>query len=97
MGPLLVLVVFPVLVGLAAEYVFRDARRAALAAAVGAMGVTCISVQFLDSTETWSWLAALLVAPLPIAFAVGTAIFWYGHLDSHRRPRRHDIDGASST
>ena len=97
MGPLLVLVILPVLIGLAAEYAFHDARKAALAAAVGAMLLTCVSVQFLDSTAAWSWLAALLVAPLPMAFAVGTAIFWYGHLNAHRRPRRHHVGGASST
>jgi hypothetical protein len=94
MSPLLVLVVFPILVGVAAEYVFRDARRATLAAAVGAAAVTCLSIQFLDSTATWSWLAALLVSPLPIAFAVASAIFWYGHLHGRRPRRRHHPNGA---
>jgi uncharacterized membrane protein len=87
--PLLVLVVAPALVGIAAECVFRDARRASLAAALGAVLVACACVQLLDPSATWTWLAALLVSPLPIAIAVATALFAYGHAQARRRGRRH--------
>ena len=85
MGPFLVLVAFPVLIGIAAELIFRDARRATLAAGLGAATLTCVSVQVLDSDAAWTWLAALLVSPLPIAFAVATALFWYGHMEARSR------------
>jgi len=35
-------------------------------------------VQALDRNESWSWIAALLVSPLPIALAIATVLFWYG-------------------
>lgn len=91
MEPFLILVVVPVLIGVASELAFRDARRASLAATIGTALVICLSVQVLDSSAQWTWFAALLVSPLPIAFAVATALFLYGHLQTRRRNRR---DGA---
>jgi hypothetical protein len=88
MEPLLVLVALPILIGAASEFVFRDARNASLAAALGTALAVCLSVQALDSGARWSWLAALLVSPLPIAFAVVTALFLYGHLQTRRRNKR---------
>ena len=88
MEPLLVLVVLPVLVGIASELAFRDARNASLAAAVGTALAVCLCVKLLDPNATWGWLAALLVSPLPIAFAVATAMFLYGELRGTRRARR---------
>jgi hypothetical protein len=85
MEPFVVLVVLPVLIGIASELVFRDARKASLAAALGTTSAVCVSVQALDSNAAWTWLAALLVSPLPIAFAVATAMFLYGHLQARRR------------
>lgn len=89
MEPFLVLVAVPVLIGIASELVFRDARRASLAATVGTTLVVCLSAQVLDSDGAWTWLAALLVSPLPIALAVGTALFLYGHLHARRRSNRN--------
>ena len=91
MEALLVLVVLPVLVGIASELAFRDARNASLAAAVGAALLVCVCVKALDPDAAWGWLAALLVSPLPISFAVSTALFLYGHLRGSPRARRTDV------
>ena len=91
MEPLLVFVILPVLIGVAAELTFRDARNASLAAAVGTTLVFCVAVQILDATATWTWLAALLVSPLPIACAVATVLFLYGHLHARRRNKRNGV------
>jgi hypothetical protein len=88
MEPLLVLVLLPVLVGIASELAFRDARNASLAAAAGSTLVVCLCVRALDPNAPWGWLAGLLVSPLPVAFAVATALFLYGHLRGGRRSKR---------
>jgi hypothetical protein len=89
MEPLLILVVLPVLIGIASELAFRDARKASLAATLGTTLALCLSVWALESSAAWSWLAALLVSPLPIAFAVATVLFLYGHLQARRRTKRN--------
>jgi uncharacterized membrane protein len=88
MKPLLVLVVLPILVGIVAEMLFRDTRRASLAAALGAALVVCAGIQLLDPWNHWNWTAALLVLPLPIAVAVVAALFVYGRAQMRRR--HHD-------
>ncbi|MEO8849036.1 MAG: hypothetical protein ABI440_10485 [Casimicrobiaceae bacterium] len=85
MQPLLILLLFPVLVGICAELVFRDAKHASLAAAVGSVVVTCLAVQRLAPQGAWNWLAALLVSLLPMSIAVTTALFCYGRAQSARR------------
>jgi hypothetical protein len=90
MNALLVLVVAPVIVGILAELAFRDARRASLAATLGSALVVALSVQLLDSSAQWNWVAAVLVSPVPIAFAVATALLVYGHWQGGRRGRWHD-------
>ena len=79
MKPFLVLVVMPVLIGIASELAFRDARKASLAATIGTTLAVCLCVQIFDPNAAWTWVAALLVSPLPIAFAVATALFLYGN------------------
>jgi uncharacterized membrane protein len=86
--PLLILFVFPVLVGIAAEMVFRDARNASLAAAIGSIFVTCVSVQVLAPDAAWNWIAALLVSLLPVSIAVAASLFWYGRMKTPARHRR---------
>ncbi len=86
MQPILILFVFPVLVGIAAGSVMRDARNALLVAASGSIVVTCIAVQMLEIHALWHWIAALLVCLLPVSISVAVALFWYGHLSA---PRRH--------
>ena len=88
MKPLVILVVLPILVGIAAEMHSRDTRRATLAAALGAALVVGVCVQVLDPSNHWNWLAAILVSPLPIAIAVVAALFLYGR--ARMRRRRHD-------
>lgn len=89
MEPFVVLILLPVAIGALAEAAFRDAKRASLAAALGSALAVGIAVQALDRNESWSWVAAALVSPLPVAFAVGTALFWYGRTTARRRTRRH--------
>jgi hypothetical protein len=88
MQPLAVLVVLPVLVGIAAELTFRDASRASLAAAVvSALGVyMCLAL--LDPGGQWNGLATFLVSPLAIAFSLATVLACFGYHEGRRRPRR---------
>ena len=86
MEPFVVLVILPVAIGALAEAAFRDARRASFTAAIGSALAVVIVVQMLDRNESWSWVAAVLVSPLPIALAVGTVLFWYGRTTARRRP-----------
>lgn len=88
MQPLAVLVVLPVLFGLAAQLLFRDTTRASLAAAVlSSLSVyTCLSV--LDPGGTWNWLATFLVSPLAIACSLATVLTCFGYLEGRRRHRR---------
>jgi hypothetical protein len=78
MKALLILIVLPALVGIAAEWRFRDTRKASLAAALGAMLVVAAGVQALEPAEPWNWIAAMLVSPLSIAIAVVVALYCYG-------------------
>jgi hypothetical protein len=82
---LLVLVVLPALIGVAAEALFREPRKASLAAAIGAAALTCVAVQLLDLRAAWNWIAALLVSPLCIAIAVAATLICDGSLHSRRR------------
>ena len=85
MEPLVVLILLPMAVGALAEAAFRDAKRASLVAAVGTALAVGIAVQALDRNESWSWVAALLVSPLPIALAIATVLFWYGRTTKRSR------------
>lgn len=84
MEPLVILFVSPVLIGIASEVFFHDAKKASFAAALGSAVFACSCVQVLDRDGTWTWFAALLVSPLPIAFALTTVLLWYGR---SQRPR----------
>jgi hypothetical protein len=89
--PLAVLVVMPVLVGVAAELVFRDTTRASLAAALMSSLAVYVCLTALDPGGTWNWLATFLVSPLAIALSLAAVLTSFGYLDgrhSHRK-RRH--------
>jgi hypothetical protein len=91
MTPALVLVIFPVLVGILAEAIFRDARRSSFAAVAGSAAMTLLAVLVLDTGSAWNWLAAIMVLPIPISIAVSVAQFCYGRLGrsprhAHRNP-----------
>jgi hypothetical protein len=89
MKPLVIILVLPVLIGIASEFYFRDAKRASLAAGVGSALVVFLGVIVLDPAGTWNWVAALLLSPLPIAFGVVTVLYCYGRLQMGRRHRGH--------
>jgi hypothetical protein len=89
--PLVVLVVMPVLIGVAAELVFRDTTRASLAAALMSSLAVYVCLATLDPGGTWNWLATFLVSPLAIALSLAAVLTSFGYLDgrhSHRK-RRH--------
>ncbi|NDP42692.1 MAG: hypothetical protein GZ089_08250 [Aromatoleum sp.] len=85
MAPFVVLMVLPVLIGVISELHFRDTKNASLAAAVGSVLNVCLFVQILAPEGSWSWLAALLVSPLPVAFAVAAVFICHGRSNRHRR------------
>jgi hypothetical protein len=87
MKPLVIILVLPVLIGIASEFYFRDARRASLAAALGSALAVFAGVFAFDPAGTWNWVAALLLSPLPIAFGVVTVLYCYGRLQMGRRHR----------
>lgn len=90
MEALIVLVVSPILIGMASELFFGDAKKASFAAALGSTLFVCLCVQALDPDGTWTWFAALLASPVPIAFALATVLFWYGRSQGGRRSKTHD-------
>ena len=79
------LIVLPVVVGVAAQLLFRDTSRASLAATVvSALSVyTCL--RLLDPEGTWNGLATFLVSPLAIAFSLATVLTCFGCLEGRRR------------
>jgi hypothetical protein len=78
MEPLIVLVLAPVVIGLTAELIFRDTRKASFAAALGCPAVIFLCLRLLDPDGALSWLAALLVSPLAIALSLATVLFSFG-------------------
>jgi hypothetical protein len=89
MEPLFVLVLLPVVIGFVSERVFADTTTAALVAAIVTALVLFASLQVLAPDAQWNSLAALLVSPLPIAFALATVVICCGR-PHHRRDRHGD-------
>jgi len=89
MEPVFVLLVLPVLIGIVSELVFRDTRHASLAAAITSVLAVWLCVRGRDPEGTWDWLAALLVSPLPIAFALAAVLICYGRRDARHRQRHN--------
>ena len=89
MEPLAVLVVLPVLVGVAAELLFRDTSRASLAAAVMSSLSVYACLALRDPGGTWNGLATFLVSPLAIAFSLATVLTVFGHREGRHRNHRH--------
>ena len=87
MEALAVLVVFPVLIGIVAQLALRDARKAALAATIAAALLVAGCLMAGDPRGAWTWLATLLVLPLPIAFALAAVLLCYGR--SRVRHKHH--------
>ena len=90
MEPLIILVVLPVLIGVTAELIFRDTKRASLAAALGCAMVVFLCLTYLDPVGTLSWLAALLVAPFALALSLAAVFVTFGHGPPRKRNHGHD-------
>jgi hypothetical protein len=88
MEPLAVLILLPMLVGAAAERLFRDTSRASLAAAVVSSAAVYTCLRLLDPGGTWNGLATFLVSPLAIAFSLATVLPCYGFFEGRRRHRK---------
>ena len=89
MEPLVVLVVVPIVVGLATELAFRDTTRASLAATILSSAAVYACIESLDPGGTWNALAGFLVSPVAIAFSVATVLTLFGMLQGRRLHRRH--------
>jgi CHASE2 domain-containing sensor protein len=90
MEPVTVLIVLPVVFGVAAELMFRDTTRASLAAAILSSLSVYACLALLDPGGTWNGLATFLVSPLAIAFSLATVLTTFGHLEGRRRHhKRH--------
>ena len=87
MQPLAVLVVLPVLVGLAAVLALRDPSRASLVAAIVSSLSVYACLATLDPDGRWNELATFLVAPLAIAFSLATVLACLGYLEGRQRKR----------
>ena len=91
MEPLVVLLLLPVLIGVASVALFRDSARASCVATfVSPLAVFCC-LSSLDPEGRWNWLAALLVSPLAIAFALAAMMIRYGRAQVRKR---HPGNGA---
>jgi hypothetical protein len=88
MEPLLILFLLPALIGIVSDLVFRDTKNASVAATIGSALVVYLCLRALDPGGTWNWLAALLVLPLPIAFALAAVLIFDGRSQAHRRHHR---------
>ena len=85
MEPLLVLFVLPVLIGVAAVALFRDVTRASCLATFASPLVVFCCLRLRDPDGTWNWLAAMLVTPLAIAFALAAVMLCHGRSQTPRR------------
>jgi hypothetical protein len=88
MQPFAVLVLLPIVIGIAAEGLFRDAQRASLVAAILASLEVYGSLATLDPGGEWNGLATFLVSPLAIAFSLATVLTCFGFREGRRRQRR---------
>jgi hypothetical protein len=84
-------VFLPVLIGVVSNALFRAVRSATFFATLGAPIVVYLCFLYLDPDNTWSWFAALLVAPLVISTALVTVLVWFGR---HRPRKRSSSNGA---
>jgi len=89
MEPFVVLLVLPVVIGVASVALFRDTIRASCAATFASPLVVFGALRSLDPDGTWNWLATLLVAPLAIAFSLATVMACFGRSQARKRQRRN--------
>ena len=89
MEPLIVLILLPILIGVACEMFFRDTVRASAVATIASPTVVYVCLATLDPGGTWNWLATLLVSPLAIALALAAVMVCFGRAHVRKRPRRN--------
>lgn len=87
MEPLLVLILLPVLIGVAAELIFRDTTHASFAAALACPLAIFVCLEYLGRDDRMSWLATLLVSPFAIAFSLVAVLVSYGRAQARKRDR----------
>jgi peptidoglycan/LPS O-acetylase OafA/YrhL len=86
LAPFVVFLLLPMMIGIASGLWLRNARRASLVAAFGSVLAVGLGVEAGDPDGSWHWVAALLVLPLPVAFALVAAFVC--HERTHARRRR---------
>jgi hypothetical protein len=84
MEPFVVFFLLPVLFGIGAELLLRDTRQASLLAGLASTLLVFVCLELRDPEGTWNWLAALLVAPLVIAFSLSAVFICYGRTDARK-------------
>ena len=89
MQAIVILFVLPLVVGIVSQFLLRDAKRASLAAVAGTLVTLALCVDTLDPAGRWSWIAGLMVSPLPIAVAVAGVLVCHGRQEGHRRWKQH--------
>ncbi len=85
MEALIILVLLPVSIGIAAELIFRDTTHASFAAALGCPLAVFLCLRYLEPDGAMSWLATLLVSPFAIAFSLVAVLWCFGRLQPRRR------------
>jgi len=90
MEPFVVLFLLPVMIGIVSELCLRDTRNASLVATLGSVLAVYLCLELRNPGGTWNWLAALLVLPLPIAFALSAVFICYGRAQGRARHGRHN-------
>ena len=87
--PFVVLFLLPVTIGIVSGLCLREAKTAALVATLGSVLAVYLCLEVRDPSGTWTWLAAFLVLPLPIAFALAAVLICGGRTHARRRDGRH--------
>ena len=90
MQPFLAFFLLPVLLGVGAGLLWRDTKHASLAAGIASALLVYCFLEFRDPEGNWNWLAAFLVAPLVIAFALTAVFVCHGRVHG----RKHRPNGA---
>ena len=86
MQPLAVLIVLPVLVGLACALAMRDTLRASSTAALASPLAVFACLQLLAPEAGWNWLGTIMVAPFATGFAVVAVLSYHGR-SPERKPK----------
>jgi Na+-driven multidrug efflux pump len=87
--PFIVLFLLPVTIGIVSGLCLRATKSAALVATLGSVLAVYLCLAIRDPNGTWTWLAAFLVLPLPIAFALAAVLICSGRTHARRQHGRH--------